>query len=54
MPDKPLKRTPSMSAKGRQAQAEREERRAELLRRNLLKRKAQQRGRSGNGEAKGD
>ena len=54
MPDNPAKPAPRMSAKGRQLQAEREQRRAELLRRNLLKRKVQQRGRSGDGEAKGN
>ena len=46
MPDKSTKSAPRLSEKGRQAQAAREERRAELLRQNLLKRKAQQRSRS--------
>ncbi len=52
MPDKSLKSAPRLSEKGRQAQAAREERRAELLRQNLLKRKAQQRSRSSDGGAK--
>ena len=52
MPDKSTKSAPRLSEKGRQAQAAREERRAELLRQNLLKRKAQQRSRLSDGGAK--
>ena len=52
MPDKSIKSAPRLSEKGRQAQASREERRAELLRQNLLKRKAQQRSRLSDGGAK--
>ena len=52
MPDKSTKSAPRLSEKGRLAQAAREERRAELLRQNLLKRKAQQRSRSSDGGAK--
>tara|TARA_B100000674_G_C37894104_1_gene940439 strand:+ start:104 stop:301 length:198 start_codon:yes stop_codon:yes gene_type:complete len=52
MPDKSTKSAPRLSEKGRQAQVAREERRAELLRQNLLKRKAHQRSRSNDGGAK--
>ena len=51
MPDKSTKPAPRLSEKGRQAHAAREERRAELLRQNLLKRKAQQRSRSRDSDA---
>lgn len=43
MPDKPSKPLPRLSEKGTEKQKEREERRAALLRRNLGKRKMQQR-----------
>ena len=49
MPDKSSKPKPRLGKKGREAKVARGERQAALLRRNLLKRKAQQRIRKNNG-----
>jgi hypothetical protein len=50
MTDRPDKPRPAASAKGKRREAERKQKQAELLRRNLLKRKAQTRGRRDEGE----
>ena len=49
MPDKTSKPEPRLSKKGQEAKLARAERQAALLRKNLLKRKAQQRIRKNNG-----